>query len=154
MVVGDLYIPPVGVANDNALLILVYPCHLTHEYCRVLLIPKDVADWCRNLTACQYRGCHLVKQRLKQMVIGTVDQGYFPVCLPQSFGGKQASETAADDHYMWRLMCHDLQSSGVCLCRQHMGLLSAQRDEIDQQLVLFLLELLEGMVSSHLRNAF
>jgi len=87
-------------------------------------------------------------------VIGTVDQGYFRGCLPQSLGGGQSSETAAHDHHMWRLMCHGLQSSGVCLCRQYLGLLGAQLDEVDQQLVLFLRELFDRMASSHLRNPF
>jgi len=55
---------------------------------------------------------------------------------------------------MWRLMCHGLQSSGVCLCRQYLGPLGAQLDEVDQQLVLFLRELFDRMASSHLRNPF
>ena len=42
----------------------------------------------------------------------------------------------------------------MCLCRQYLGLLGAQLDEVDQQLVLFLRELLDRMASSHLRNPF
>jgi hypothetical protein len=53
--------------------------------------------------------------RLKQVVIGTVDQDYFRGCLSQRFGSGQSSETAAYDHHIWRLICHGLQSSGVCL---------------------------------------
>ena len=64
---------------------------------RVFVIPKNAADWGPNLTGRQYRGCHLVKQWLKQVVIGTVDQDYFRGCFPQSFGGGQSSETAAHD---------------------------------------------------------
>jgi hypothetical protein len=71
---------------------------------------------------------------LKQVVIGTVDQDYFRGCLPQSFGGGQSSETTPHDHYMWQLMCHGLQSSGVSSWHQYLALLGAQLDEVDQQL--------------------
>src|SRR5215510_14976308 len=113
VVVRHRHLLPVSVANNDTLLIFIYPSYFPHDYCRVLLIPKDAADWRRNLTGRQYRGCHLVKQWLKQVVIGTVDQDYFRGCLPQSFGGGQSSETAAHDNHPWQLMCHDIQSSDV-----------------------------------------
>jgi hypothetical protein len=39
----------------------------------------------------------VVKQRLKQMVIGTVDQEYVRGCLSERFGGCQSREAPADD---------------------------------------------------------
>ncbi len=42
----------------------------------------------------------------------------------------------------------------MCLCRQYLGPLGAQLDQVDQQLVLFLRELFDRMASSHLRNPF
>src|SRR5262249_31308570 len=125
-VVGNRRVLPVGVANNDALLILLYPCHLTHDYFRVLLIPKDIADWRRNLTGRQYRGCHLVKQRLKQVVIRTVDQDYFRGCLPQSFRGGQSSETAAHDHHLWPLICHGSSLDGTCARLNRTSLISME----------------------------
>jgi hypothetical protein len=61
------------------------------------VIPKNAADRRRNLTGRKNGSRDLVKQRLKHVVIGTVDQIYFRGRLSQCFGGCQSCEAPADD---------------------------------------------------------
>src|SRR5262245_17975912 len=47
--------------------------------------------------------------------------------LAATVAGGQSSETAAHDHRMWQLMCHDPHASDACLCRQRSGRASLNR---------------------------
>jgi hypothetical protein len=48
----------------------------------------------------------LIKQRLKEVVVGPVDHNNFGWGISQSLGGGQPAETATDDHDSW--LWHDL----------------------------------------------
>src|ERR1700686_1119184 len=123
------------VAHEDILLILVHSGDFSENDGCIPLLAQDSADRGSNLTWCQYRRCHLIKQRLKEVVVGPVDHNNFGRGISQSPGGGQPAETAADDHDSW--LWHDLshptrsaasekptnlrQRSCRALCRRHLS---------------------------------
>src|SRR5215472_1893646 len=97
MIVSDRYVLPICVTDKDALLSFVHSRDFPQNHCGVLLIPKNVADWSRNLIWRKYRSCNLVKQRLKQVVIGAVDQNDFRRRVSKCLGGGQSPEAPTND---------------------------------------------------------
>src|SRR3984893_4969442 len=94
------------VAHEDTLLILIHPGDFSENDGCIPMGAQDSPDRGSNLTWCQYRRRHLIKQRLKEVVIGPVDHNNFGRGISQSLGGGQPAETATDDHDSW--LWHDL----------------------------------------------
>jgi hypothetical protein len=70
--------------------------HHAHER----VVAEDVTDGGRDLALREDAGRHLVEQRLKEVVVGAVDQRH-PDGLPlEGAGGEQPTEAAPDDHHV------------------------------------------------------
>ena len=91
----------IHVADEDALLILVHSCDFTEDHRGVLLVSQNPANRRANLTGGQLRRRHLIKERLKEVVIRTVDQDNLCGRLPQSLGCREASKTSSNDHDTW-----------------------------------------------------
>src|SRR5215469_6937397 len=97
MIVRNRYVLPIRVTDKDAFLSFVHSCYFPQDHRGVLLVPKDAADWSRNLTRRQRGRRHLVQQRLKQVVVGTVYQDDFRRCASKCLGGGQSPKTPTDD---------------------------------------------------------
>ena len=62
---------------------------------------RMLADWRRNLAGGERCCRHLVKQRLKQVVVCAVDQDDLRGGFLQCLGGGQSAKTSADDDDSW-----------------------------------------------------
>src|SRR5271170_6310250 len=73
VIVREGYCLSICIANQYFLSLLVHSGDFSHDYCDILMIAKNTSYGCRNLARRQHCCCHLVKQRLKQVVVGAVD---------------------------------------------------------------------------------
>ena len=68
---------------------------------------RDLAGfWARR----QNRGRHLVKQRLKNVVIGAVNQNDFRGTPAESLGSRQAAKAPTDNNNTWHIFIHSFFS--------------------------------------------
>src|SRR3954452_11588516 len=77
----------------------------------VAVLAQDAAYRRRDFPLRQDAGCHLVEQRLEEVVVHPVDQRHLHRCVLQEAGCEEAAETAAHDDDTMRC------------CRVHLGLL-------------------------------
>src|SRR5215470_4400836 len=96
IVISDRHVLPVGVTDDDALLIFVHSCNLAQDHRGVLLVSENPPDWKANLIGGQNRRGHLIEQGLKQVVIRAVDQDDFCRRLLESLGDGQSRKATAD----------------------------------------------------------
>jgi len=71
--------------------------HLTEDHGGVVLTAQDLPRGGGDLPFGQYPGCHLVQQRLEQMVRGAGDHGHLHRSPAQVLDGEKAAEAGADD---------------------------------------------------------
>src|ERR1700757_4776584 len=112
VVISDRHILPVGVTDDDALLILVHSCNLTQDHRGVLLGSENPPDRKANLTGGQNRRGHLIEQGLEQVVIRAIDQGDFRGRILESLGSGESAKATAEYHNSWlsHLLLDFLQS--------------------------------------------
>ena len=58
---------------------------------------KDGSDRVGNIAWIERRGCHLIMQRLKEMVIASIDQSDFNGCIAQRPGRIESPKKPSDD---------------------------------------------------------
>jgi len=73
--------------------------HLTQQDFDILLVAKNRPDWCRNFPWREPRRSHLVKQRLKSVVILAVDERDLDRSLRQFLRRVEAAEAGAHDYH-------------------------------------------------------
>src|SRR4051794_35339999 len=100
-IVSKRYSFTVRSTNNYESSFFVHSRDLSQDHRRVLLIAENAADRSRNLGRSQHCCRHLVKQWLKQVVVGAVDQDHLRRCLLESLRGSQTSKAAADDNDSW-----------------------------------------------------
>ena len=71
--------------------------HLAKQHCDVALVAQDVPDRRRDVALGENPRCHLVQQRLEEMVVVAVDDGHVHGGVSQSPGREQTTEAAAHD---------------------------------------------------------
>jgi hypothetical protein len=74
IVVMDPHIHPIRVADQHELLVFINARHLSKQYGCIPLLPHNSADGRPNLTRCENRSRHLVKEWLEQVMIRTIDE--------------------------------------------------------------------------------
>src|SRR6202035_249691 len=99
----------IGIADDDALLLLVHARDLPKDHRRVPLVSQNTPNRRANLTRRQHGGCHLVEQRLKQMMVGSINQQDLHGSVAQGFRGCQPAEAPAYDDNSW--LCHTFPCS-------------------------------------------
>jgi hypothetical protein len=100
-VVPHGHVQPVRVGYEDTFLVLVHICDLSQDHGRVFLLPENRTDWKANLTGRQNRRRDLVEQRLKQVVIRTIDQENLCWCLAESLGGRQPTKPSTNNDDSW-----------------------------------------------------
>ena len=80
----------------------VDPDDLAQDDCGVALVPQDVADRRSDVAFGEDAGRHLIEQRLKQVMVGAVDDRHLDIGPPKRLGGEEAGEPGADDHHTMR----------------------------------------------------
>src|SRR5438094_2533187 len=66
---------------------------------------KNSSDRLRDLARTEHGGRHLIKQRLKNMMIFAVDQSYIDRLVSERKCRPKTAEAAADDHNLCFLCC-------------------------------------------------
>jgi hypothetical protein len=83
--------------HDYTLLLLVHADDLPEDHGRVLMFPENPADRRADLPGTEDRSRHLVKQRLKHVMIVPIDQDDARWRLPKRLRGGQAAKAAGDN---------------------------------------------------------
>jgi len=97
---------PIRGIDEDASPILVHARDFSQDHRRISLLPQDTADRRADLRRRQHGRRHLVEQRLKQMVVVTIDQERADWCSSESLGGRQAPEATANDHHARHVLGH------------------------------------------------
>src|SRR3984885_16034319 len=115
VIVGEGYCLSICIVSYYLLSLFVHSGYFSHDYCHILMIAKNASYGCCNLARRQHCRCHLVKQRLKQVVVGAVDQDHLGGCFPESLGGGKATKTSSDDNDPWlsHLFLDSFQSAAL-----------------------------------------
>ena len=72
--------------------------HLRQEYADVSLLHLKLTDWRSDLSRREDSRCHLIEQRLKNVVVAPIDQDELDIGVPQRVRCGDPGKTAADDH--------------------------------------------------------
>src|SRR5437899_7204895 len=89
----------VRIVHKNATLRLVHAGNLAHDHRCIFMSSQHFADWRTHLRRREHGGRYLVKKRLKNMMVRSVNENDFDRRLAKGFGRSQTTKTAADDHY-------------------------------------------------------
>ena len=73
IVILNRYISPVQAGYENTSPFLIDARHLAHNYGGIRLPFEQLANWPANLSGAQNGSRDLIEQRLKQVVVGSVD---------------------------------------------------------------------------------
>src|SRR5262249_22902601 len=92
IVVWDMHLRAIRRGGKNITLFFVHAGHLRHDHGRVALLPQNAPNRSADLPGSKHRGRHLVKQRLKDVVIGAVKQNNFRATSAESFSCRQAAK--------------------------------------------------------------
>src|SRR5215472_6881911 len=95
---GDML--AICVVYKHATLSLIHAGDFAHDHGRVLLFSQNSADWGADLGRGKHRRRYLIKKRLKQMMIGPINESDMDRRLAKGFCRSQAAKPAADDHYV------------------------------------------------------
>src|SRR5260370_11639720 len=98
IVIGHRHMLAVGVTGEHAALLLIHARDFAHDHGRVFLFPQYSADRGTDLRGTERRACHLIKQRLKNVVIRTVDQNVLRWRLAQRLR-RSTSANASPTNY-------------------------------------------------------
>jgi hypothetical protein len=104
----DLHIHAIRIANQHEPFVFVNARHLSKEYGCIPLLPHNSAEGRPNLTRCENRSRHLVKEWLKQVMIRTIDENDSRRRALQGLDGCQSTEAAADNHDNREMVSHIL----------------------------------------------
>src|SRR4051794_9532347 len=103
VVVMHRHMLAIGVIHKHATLLLIHAGDIAHNHHRVFALPQNSAAWRTHLGWREHRRCYLIKQRLKNMMVRSVNENDFDRRFAKGFGRSQTTKTAADDHYARRL---------------------------------------------------
>ncbi len=95
---------------------------LVHQHLGIRLFAQNRADGLGDLRRGQHGQRHLVKQRLKRVMVAAVDDGHFHRQFRQSLGGMEAAKPSADDDHARPCGC--LIQDFVCLTQNAPSCLS------------------------------
>src|SRR6266446_1627707 len=103
VVVANRHILAIRIVHKHATLRLIHAGNLAHDHRCISMSSQYFADWRTHLRRREYRGRYLVKERLKNMMVRSIDENDFDRRFPKGFGRSQTTKTAADDHHARRL---------------------------------------------------
>src|SRR5205807_10437437 len=103
VVVTHRHMLAIGVVYKNAALLLVHAGDLAHDHRCIFMSSQYFADWRTHLRRREYRGRYLIKKRLKNMMVRSIDENDFDRRFPKGFGRSQTTKPATDDHHPRRL---------------------------------------------------
>src|SRR6201993_4421265 len=78
----------------------VHPGHFGQQHTHVGLGTEHFAQWCRNFCRRQPCRCHLIEQRLKNMIVVVVEKGARAGGLPNPASRSEAAKAAAEDNHV------------------------------------------------------
>src|SRR2546430_12065220 len=99
VVVAHRHMLAICVVYKNAALRFIHAGNLAHDHRCIFMSSQYFADWRTHLRWSEYRGRYLVKKRLKNMMVRSINENDFDRRFPKGFGRSQTTKTAADDHY-------------------------------------------------------
>ena len=89
---------------------------LRQEYDDISLLRLELTDRCSDLSGREDRRRHLIEQRLKYVVVATVDENDLGIGVPQRVRRREPGKAAADDHDTLALRTGRVDDS-CCLIR-------------------------------------
>src|SRR5437899_3902996 len=103
-----------AICRLNDLPLGIDPDDFIHEHFHVLLPAEYRSDWSCDLIGRKQARCNLIEHWPEQMVVVFVENGYLNMCISESAGCVQSSESATDDNNVRRL---EVRGHNGCLCR-------------------------------------
>src|SRR5882672_11977896 len=98
VIVGNRDSLPVSITDEHALLMFVHTDDFSQDHNSVLLVSEDPANWRPNLAGGQDRCRHLIKQWLKQVVVGAINQNDLRWSISECFSGRQPAKPSTDNN--------------------------------------------------------
>ena len=86
VVILNRYVSPVLAGYENTSPLLIDARHLAHNYGGIRLPFEHLANWPANLSGAQNGSRDLIEQRLKQVVVGSVDKHDPGTCVTERPG--------------------------------------------------------------------
>jgi anaerobic selenocysteine-containing dehydrogenase len=96
-----IVVDDVTVGEHNPATVHVDPRHLGEQHTDVPGSAKHPANWRGNIAWRERRGRYLIQERLKDVVIAAIEQRDTARAAAKHLARREASESAADDDYMW-----------------------------------------------------
>src|SRR6185295_11081094 len=107
IVVRDSHFPSVRGIGDDVTLRLVHCSYFAKDHLCIWLFPEHAADGSADLPGCKNGGRDLVEQRLKQVVVGAVNQNDFGLSATKSLRGRQTTKASANNNNAWKMFGHN-----------------------------------------------
>src|ERR1700758_455766 len=86
-IIGKRYSLPIDITNKDLSSLLVHPRNLSHYDGYIALVTQYASDRGRDLTGTEHGRCNLIQERLKQVVVGTINQDNAHRGVPKSLSG-------------------------------------------------------------------
>src|SRR5271165_1656868 len=107
--------------HQDAFPVLVDTSHFAKKHRGVFLLAENAPDRGGDLAWVEDRSSDLIKQGLKEMMIGAVDQDDARRGVPQNLGGSQSAKAASNDYDTRKIFRHSLvvwlvrvREEGIC----------------------------------------
>src|SRR5690242_8615953 len=113
IVIVDPYVLLINITYEHKFPALVDACYFSKEYRCVPTLSQNAPTWGSNLPWRKNRGSDLVEQRLKEVVIVTVNQNDLRRRVLKRLGRSQAAKAAAHDHNDRETLAHNYDEAGV-----------------------------------------
>ena len=110
----QIVIVQAALSSFNELPLGIHTEDFIHEHFHVLLPAEYRSDWSCDLIGRKQARCNLIEHWPEQMVVVFVENGYLNMCISESAGCVQSSESATDDDHVRRL---EVRGHNGCLCR-------------------------------------
>src|SRR5262249_345907 len=106
VIIRDPYVLAIRVIKEKTPVGLATACYFSKKHGWVCLCPQNAADGRADLPGRKNRSRHLVEKRLKQVVIGAVNQNDTRRGALERLGGRQAAKAATNDHNNREMLAH------------------------------------------------
>src|SRR6516225_6441164 len=106
IIVWDAHVRAVRRAGDDVALLFVHGGHLAKKHRGISLLPENLANGSGDLARSEDGSRHLIKQRLKEVMIGAVNQDDLDGWPTEGFGSGQSAKTSAHNNNTRQMFVH------------------------------------------------
>src|SRR5580698_327365 len=103
----------VFIASIDKLRVFINPADFAKKYGRISLTLQKSPDRGCDLSRRKHRCRHLIEQRLKEVMIRSINHQDIGVCIPKGSSGSEPRKTSTDNHDSLHLFPHIVDRSQI-----------------------------------------